>query len=323
MKIQQEIGRKVTEKEREPWSKFFWSDWRSDPGLKVSSFAAKGLWMDLLSIMADAEPHGHLVVAGVAPGIAELAQLLGKPKREIAKLLNELEAREVYSRTPDGIIYSRRMVRDRRRREINRQNGKGGGNPALLDNQPDNRNPGVSDNQTSTFWDNPPDKPRARVTRSQKPEAREESTPPPSLDAALLRSADELRDRLEVGLDLATPIIRAPIVSWLQAGATVALIEATIADVIARRPGWKPDGIGYFGKAVMRAIETAKADAQPNSTATREVTDLEAKRITMRAKAQIIAKGRYVPTVDVDDVRHMIEAGWVTAGQARAAGYGV
>jgi hypothetical protein len=321
MKTAQKIGEKVAEKEREPWSKFFWSDWRSDPGLKVSSFAAKGLWMDLLSIMHDADPHGYLMIAGRAPDFAQLAQLLGKPKREIQKLLNELDANGVYSMTPEGIIYSRRMVRDRRRREINRQNGKGGGNPALLDKAPDNQNPGMSDNRNPEDWDNPPDKPRARATRSQKPEAREDNTQPPSPDAATLRSADELRNRLEAKLNLATPVIRAPIVSWLQAGATIALIEATIDDVLARRPGWKPDGIGYFGKAVLRAIEAAKADVQPNGSAGGEITEIEAKRIVMKAKAEQIAKGQYMPTVEIDDIRGMIQMGWITAEQAKAVGY--
>ena len=33
-------------------STFFWSDWRSDTNLQLCSYGAKGLWMDLLGIMA-------------------------------------------------------------------------------------------------------------------------------------------------------------------------------------------------------------------------------------------------------------------------------
>lgn len=164
-------------------------------------------------------------------------------------------------------------------------------------------------------------------TPRPRPISIEESIPPPSLvpgdaDGALLKSADQLRDRLEVKLSLGVPVIRAPLVSWMQAGASTELIEATIDDVLTRKPaGWKPDGIGYFGKAVLRAIESAKADAQTNGQPSGELTDREAKRIAMKAKSEMIAKGTYLPTVDIDDIRGMIHLGWLTAEQARKAGY--
>ena len=34
-----------------PWMKWYPADWRSDPGLRMCSFAARGLWADLLALM--------------------------------------------------------------------------------------------------------------------------------------------------------------------------------------------------------------------------------------------------------------------------------
>ena len=107
---------------RFPFLKFFTSDHRADPGLRMCSFAARGLWVDMLTLMHEAEPYGHLLVNGKPPSAKELARLLGGLKREIQTLLNELETNEVFSRREDGVIYSRRMVRDRIRALEGRDN---------------------------------------------------------------------------------------------------------------------------------------------------------------------------------------------------------
>jgi hypothetical protein len=46
----------------EPWSKWFWTDYEADPGLRLSSLAAQGLWMRMLCLMAKATPKGELRV---------------------------------------------------------------------------------------------------------------------------------------------------------------------------------------------------------------------------------------------------------------------
>lgn len=150
-----------------PWLKFYTSDWRADPGLRMCSYAARGLWLDMLTLMHEAEPYGHLVVGGKPPTAAGLASLLGGTPKEVTLLLTALEEQEVFSRNADGIIFSRRMIRDAEQAERDKANGKGGGNPRLkpTNNPPDNG--GV----------NPPHKPTLNggdKAHSQKPERREE-----------------------------------------------------------------------------------------------------------------------------------------------------
>lgn len=127
--------------DRRPWLKWYPADWRADEKLRMCSFAARGLWVDLLGLMHVAEPYGHLLVNGVAPTSAQLANLLGGSEREIKRLLAELSAAGVCSSADGGILYSRRMVRDKAKFDRDRANGKGGGNPSLMPTAPEGVNP--------------------------------------------------------------------------------------------------------------------------------------------------------------------------------------
>lgn len=117
---------------KKPWMKFYPADWRSDTQLRSCSAAARGLWVDLMTIMHEADPYGHLLVNGRPPTTACLHNLLGVSSKLITSLLNELEYNGVFSKSPDGVIFSRRMVRDNQKEEVDRQNGKGGGNPKII-----------------------------------------------------------------------------------------------------------------------------------------------------------------------------------------------
>jgi hypothetical protein len=117
---------------KRPAFMFYPADWRKDPALRVCSVAARGLWMDMLCLMHESEPYGYLVVNGEPVSDAELARLVGEPLAVVRKLLKELEARNVFSRTEKGVIYSRRFVRDEATRSARAAGGKLGGNPTLL-----------------------------------------------------------------------------------------------------------------------------------------------------------------------------------------------
>jgi hypothetical protein len=126
---------------KRPWLKFFPSDWRSDPRLRMCSLAARGLWVDLLCYMHEGEPYGHLTIDGAPPSLAAIAALLGRPPKEVTKALAELEARRVFDRAANKAIVSRRLVRDRARDQRDRLNGKAGGNPKLQTEEKPGVNP--------------------------------------------------------------------------------------------------------------------------------------------------------------------------------------
>lgn len=113
------------------WAKFWWQDWQRDPALRMCSLAARGAWIEMLCLMADADPVGHLLVNGRSPNMRQLAAVLGCSEREATKLVSELEENGVFSRSDDGTIFSRRMVRDKAISDEAAANGKKGGNPNI------------------------------------------------------------------------------------------------------------------------------------------------------------------------------------------------
>lgn len=118
-----------------PFIKFFPSDWLSEESLRLVSFAARGLWIDLLCLMAKNERRGYLEIGGltggVNPTLAQIAKLVGSSEAEITPLLAELKEAGTCSTTPEGILFSRRMVRDTDAYNQSVKFGKTGGNPDL------------------------------------------------------------------------------------------------------------------------------------------------------------------------------------------------
>lgn len=113
------------------WSKFWWQDWQGDTALQGCSYAARGLWMEMLCIAHEAEQCGHLLINGKQPTAKRLATATGGTEKEVVKLLAELETEGVFSRAEDGTIYCRRMVRDKASGETFQAWGRTGGNPTL------------------------------------------------------------------------------------------------------------------------------------------------------------------------------------------------
>jgi hypothetical protein len=74
-----------------PWMKFYPADWRADQALRVCSLAARGLWMEMLCVMHNAEQYGHLLLNGRPVTDAQLAMLAGTTPDQIPVLLGELE----------------------------------------------------------------------------------------------------------------------------------------------------------------------------------------------------------------------------------------
>jgi len=112
-----------------PWIKFYPSDWRADPALRMCSIGARGLWMEMLCIMHEA--GGYLTVNGKELQPRQLAVLTGSTVDEVASFIEELSDAGVFSRDERGVIFSRRMLKDIAKAEEDRAAGKKGGSPKL------------------------------------------------------------------------------------------------------------------------------------------------------------------------------------------------
>jgi hypothetical protein len=166
----------------QPFIKWYPTDWRADPRLRMCSLSARGLWIELIGYMHEGEPYGHLTINGISPAIEDVASLVGRPLGEVRKAWAELEQRQVFSRE-GGAIYSRRMVRDKAKAEKDRQNGKGGGNPKLRGEVKE----GV----------NPQDKAHIPEARSQKEDA---APAAPDPEVELFRRGREVLGKQAGGL---------------------------------------------------------------------------------------------------------------------------
>jgi hypothetical protein len=97
---------------KRPAFQFYPGDWLHDAHLRLCSLESRGLWIDMLALMHQAAPYGHLVFNGKAATPLTLSRVVGGTPKDVARLVRELEEAGVFSRDTNGIIYSRRMVKD-------------------------------------------------------------------------------------------------------------------------------------------------------------------------------------------------------------------
>ena len=112
-----------------------------------------------MCVAHECEPYGHLAVNGKAMTGAQIGRQVGLSAKEAEALLGELVGNGVERKTDDGVIYSHRMVKDERIRNIRADAGKLGGNPNLLAakvNQTDKQKLTPSSSSSSSSSNNTP-----------------------------------------------------------------------------------------------------------------------------------------------------------------------
>jgi hypothetical protein len=138
---------------KRPSFQFYPSDWLRDTGLRLCSTGARGLWIDMICFMHEGNPYGYLKVGDKVILPENLCRMVGEPLDVVEGWLNELQVAGVFD-VDDGVICSRRMIRDEELRKKRAEAGKLGGNPALMDNhmvdKEDNQNPTPSSSSASS-----------------------------------------------------------------------------------------------------------------------------------------------------------------------------
>lgn len=109
---------------KRPAYQFYPRDERADTALQACPLVARGLWHEMQNIMHDGDPYGHLRIGGRDMSVEELARYVGEPLGKVRAWVALLEDRNVFSRTDEGTIYSRRMVRDEHNRNVRAAGGK-------------------------------------------------------------------------------------------------------------------------------------------------------------------------------------------------------
>jgi hypothetical protein len=117
--------------------------------------AARGFWMELQYLCHQGNPYGHVASNGKPLSIEQIATSALCRINHASKWILELEVAGVFSRTTDGMIYCRRMLKDVEKTKKFSEFGKRGGNPTLKwgDNPrgPRGLTPGLSSIDQSTY----------------------------------------------------------------------------------------------------------------------------------------------------------------------------
>ncbi len=142
---------------KRPSFQFYPSDWLRDTALRTCSTGARGLWIDMICFMHQGTPYGHLKVGEKVIHAENLARMVGESVDQVKGWIEELSEAKVFDLTDDGVICSRRMIRDEEVRNARAEGGKKGGNPALMGskdgqkvNQEDKQNPTPSSSSSSS-----------------------------------------------------------------------------------------------------------------------------------------------------------------------------
>jgi len=107
---------------------WFWSDWLGDQAVRRLTPAERGVWIDLLALMAAAAPTGYLCdEKGRQLSNAELGRVCNCSEKEIADYITGITDKGVASRDRTGRLFNRRMVREAEVSARRRLNGKAGG----------------------------------------------------------------------------------------------------------------------------------------------------------------------------------------------------
>jgi hypothetical protein len=104
-----------------PWLQFYPADWLSD-SVAGCSLAAQGLWFRMLFVAHGSQRYGYLETDGKPIPDELMFRRCGCVNvEEYRGLLAELLSAGVPSKTPEGILYSRRMARDQQERDATAQ----------------------------------------------------------------------------------------------------------------------------------------------------------------------------------------------------------
>ncbi|MEK9721911.1 MAG: hypothetical protein VW405_00325 [Rhodospirillaceae bacterium] len=102
---------------KRPSFQFYPGDWRSDPKLRSVPLAARGLWLELLCLMHEGEPYGHLTTHGIdGANPRQIGRIVAADPRTVTSQLCTLLEYGIVSQTDTGTLYSKRMVEDEKRR---------------------------------------------------------------------------------------------------------------------------------------------------------------------------------------------------------------
>lgn len=131
-----------------PAIQFYPGDWKRDIGVQSLSLHDRMVWFELLMLMHDSEKRGYLLLNGKPMSSASIARNIGISVEDFDVSMRNIVEAGVSSIDDNGVLFSRRIVRDEHIRQVRREAGKKGGNPALTRKVLDNQNSSKTKNES-------------------------------------------------------------------------------------------------------------------------------------------------------------------------------
>lgn len=259
---------------KRPAFQYYPGDFKRDTALQSCGFYARSVWREMMDLMHDGEPYGHLTANGEQITAAELSRIVGEPVRKVSAAIDELERKKIFSRTDCGVIFSRRMVRDE---ELRAKRGAGG---RLSLNHPDVPKP--KDRSKDTTKDT------LRPSLGGSPASAYSSAPSSAFEIIDWAEVEKMDVENFVSLAMQTanggmiaagiefnPIMgnhrsRQNVFDWLEAGVSRQTILETVQSA-AKAAGKQISSMKYFTNAVTNAHEKGKAVVIPEGSQAAEV----------------------------------------------------
>lgn len=94
--------------------KFDVQKWRDSADVRSCAPLARAVWLEMLCVMAEAEPFGFFLIDGKKVGPGRFAQVANMTVEDVQSGIAQLEKAGVFSRDGEGRIYCRKMARDAR-----------------------------------------------------------------------------------------------------------------------------------------------------------------------------------------------------------------
>lgn len=249
---------------KRPAFQFYPADWRKDAAVQACSMAARGLWHEMLCIAHECDPYGHLTVNGAAMTSAQLARLVGEGAKDVQSWLTELEAAGVFSRDDQGRIYSRRMVKDERLRNVRADAGRLGGNPRLVGgkvNQNSNHARNHDANQSGKQSPTPSSSSSSPSSVENQPRgssASMELPPLPATPTEIGHLSNYLTRRGMDALALRSTKARAVLGDWCRTGVTLVELGAAYDEAERTLQGAPPGSPTYLNVILLRLRSQAQ-----------------------------------------------------------------
>lgn len=170
-------------RDKKPYYRWYPGDLRRDLAVQSCEWDIRAVWREMLDLMHDGEPRGYLTAGGVPIATGkELSIAIGGgiPAALCQRAIVTLKAKKVCGVTDEGVMFSRRMVRDEAVDKVRGEGGSKGGRkvtskdgcevpppPSFPPHPPNNPLPGTGRGIGERARAEPPTEPPAVERRSQ------------------------------------------------------------------------------------------------------------------------------------------------------------